>query len=207
MGARFDLGAYGHDKGCIRCMMISWQQWNQSLSQVVRLRRSWFLDISSNLSSVWWQNTEPIAVTFLASNPIQTSTSPTVAVRSCFHPSFLNGERVLIQCICISWPKKGIQPYIWGPLLAGKGWCPTQRPIPPTCLHTHNGHFTARLGVMEPGWVGRDGSPPDGDEMGDLAALRRPWGAYGRSGDQNEMAEPRRSGWRLDYRTLIWNVV
>lgn len=38
----------------------------------------------------------------------------------------------------------------------------------------HNRHFTARLGVMEPGWACGDGSPPGGLEMGDLVGFTMP---------------------------------
>lgn len=53
--------------------------------------------------------------------------------------------------------------------------CPSLRPST-TRLQMHNRHFTARLGVMEPGWACGDGSPPDGVEMGDLVGFTRPRG-------------------------------
>lgn len=54
-------------------------------------------------------------------------------------------------------------------------WCPSLSP-PTTRLQMHNRHFTARLGVMEPGWACWDGSPPDGVKMGDLVGFTRPRG-------------------------------
>lgn len=54
-------------------------------------------------------------------------------------------------------------------------WWPSLSP-PTPCLQMHNRHFTARLGVMEPGWACWDGSPPDGVEMGDLVGFTRPRG-------------------------------
>lgn len=38
---------------------------------------------------------------------------------------------------------------------------------------------------MEPGWAYRDGSPPDGDEMGNLAELTTPRGAFREPCDQS----------------------
>lgn len=43
---------------------------------------------------------------------------------------------------------------------------------------------------MEPGWAHRDGSPPDGDEMSDLAGLTRPRGAVRGPDDQSWIPLP-----------------
>lgn len=125
----------------------------------------------------------PTSVALCESSVKETSTCLTAAFRPCFVPPTWTVS-YFISVFTFSGPSRVSRPlceHHWR-LVKSDGL--RRGPFPPTCLHRHNGHFTARLGVMEPGWACKDGSPPDGNEVGDVEGLMWPRGTFTRPGDQ-----------------------